>query len=97
MSVGLSERVSWQARTRTTIFPFLVFLVAFFAIIALFIWAFLELEEGRFAERGPACAASLERLMAADTMVALEREKYLLDAMGCRVWRQVQNAGAQVR
>ena len=97
MSFGLSEKTSWQSKTGTIFLPLLVFVVCVIAALALFIWGMLILEERRLEKRGPACAASLERLMAADTVVALEREKYLLDAMGCRVWRQMRNADFQGR
>lgn len=54
-------------------------------------------QELRLAERGPACTASFRRLMAADTMVALEREKYFLDSLRCSVWREVRDGGVPVR
>jgi hypothetical protein len=54
-------------------------------------WVLPDNRQSRAAERAPACAASAQRLLAADSLVALEREKYLLTAMDCDVWRQVRD------
>lgn len=37
------------------------------------------------------CTVTLQRLMAADTLVELEREKFLLGEMGCHVSREIRD------
>lgn len=61
------------------------------AAIAFSYWVVTHNRQVRAAERGPACTAAAQRLLTADTVVALEREKYLLTTMRCDVWRQVQD------
>lgn len=48
------------------------------------------LEDYRQSQRAAPCTATMQRLLAADTLVALEREKFLLKEMDCSIWRQVR-------
>ena len=55
------------------------------------LWVKGQIQANRMAERAPACTAAAQRLLTADNLVTLEREKYLLAAMDCDVWRQVRD------
>jgi hypothetical protein len=46
------------------------------------LWVKGHMQATRAAERAPACTAAAQRLLTADTVVALEREKYLLAERG---------------
>jgi len=61
------------------------------SIVSGILWARSHIQATRAAERAPACTASAQRLLTVDSLVGLEREKYLLTAMDCDVWRQVRD------
>ena len=60
-------------------------------VVGALLWTKGHIRATRAAERAPACTAAAQRLLAADSLVTLEREKYLLSAMDCDVWRQVRD------
>ncbi|MFC7543273.1 hypothetical protein ACFQU2_32670 [Siccirubricoccus deserti] len=71
-----------------TVGLFLLGMLAFLGVAAL---AARVISEHRLAARTDVCADAAGRFLVASTLVDLEREKYLLDAMRCDVGRQLRD------